>query len=181
MLACKELVNNEYIYQRGLEEPEDVPLDDFWELWKTNGLVEAGEKITAKDRYIDLYRSLWFILGILMWQKHRIVINEHIYYVINDIQKPFNMVSLIILNTCAICLKWLRYSLLLVEKTRSTTNPHGTPVTCPTRRIISTSKSRKAFQHWCRNISGRILVVTIVPLPTQRMDWYDWDLIGQIL
>ena len=35
--------------------------------------------------------SLWFVLGSYMFNKNRNVSDEHIYYVINDIQKPFKV------------------------------------------------------------------------------------------
>ena len=66
-------------------------MTDFWEFCKTNYLGEAGNTITSKDSYIDLDISIWLIMGRFMRKKHRNKFCEHIYYVMNEIHKPFNM------------------------------------------------------------------------------------------
>ena len=91
MLVCKELVRNETGYHWDLGEPEDVAFDDLWAFWKIGGLWDSGDDITDKDRYIDIERALCFILGRSMWKRYHNVFNEHIYYVTNDIQKPFKL------------------------------------------------------------------------------------------
>ena len=91
MLAFKELFRSENGYHWGLGKPEYMCSDYFWELFKTNGLGYNGEDTTAEDRCIELDRSIWFILGKLMQKKHHNVFGEHVYYVRNNIHKPFNM------------------------------------------------------------------------------------------
>ena len=78
----------------GLGKPEDVGLDDFWVFCKNDGLGEAGDEISSEDIFIDLNRSLWFVLGRSMWKKHCNFFEENLYYIMNDIQKPFNVVIL---------------------------------------------------------------------------------------
>ena len=65
--------------------------DDFLEFCKTGSLGGDGDDITYKCRCIGLDRSIWFMLGRLMWKKHCYVFDENIYYVRNDIQKYFKM------------------------------------------------------------------------------------------
>ena len=88
LLVRNELVRNESRYQWGLGEPEDVCSDHFWLFFKTNSLVCNGDGITPKYRCIDLDRDLWFMMGMLMRKKRCNLLNENIYYVSNDNQKP---------------------------------------------------------------------------------------------
>ena len=68
-----------------------MALDDFWEFFKTNGLGEAGDEITSEERFIDLERALWFIMGRLMYKEHCNMFNGNMYYTMGDIKKIFNM------------------------------------------------------------------------------------------
>ena len=56
--------------QWGIWEPEDIYWEYLWALWKTNGISSDGIDLTTKDRYIDLYRALWFMMVRLNWKKH---------------------------------------------------------------------------------------------------------------
>ena len=138
ILSCKELVKYKAEDHWGIGKPEDVKslgkledvgLNNFWVLCKTDGLGEAGDEIYAKDRYIELDIALWFMLDRKMWNQHHIVFKEHIYYIIDDIQKPFKMGILKYTECVCKSFKWKSYSLLLTGITRSTMNLNRTPCT----------------------------------------------------
>ena len=102
VLSCKEIARGESGDQWGLGEPsEDVCLENFWAFYNTNDIVCDGEEITAKDRYIFLYKALWFIMCRSICNKHYRVFDEYIYYVRNDIQKHFLNGNSQVLWTCA--------------------------------------------------------------------------------
>ena len=92
VLACKELVKDKSGDQWGIDKPGDVALDYFWAFGKNNVLEEDGDTINSVDGWIELDIALCFMLGRPTWNIYCNIFDEHIYYVINEIKKPFNII-----------------------------------------------------------------------------------------
>ena len=87
MFSWKYISKEDSGNQWTLGEPENVVLYDFWDFCKADSLDCGGDIIIGKDQCIDLDSALCLIMGESMWKNHRIVFNEHVIYVNNDIQK----------------------------------------------------------------------------------------------
>ena len=141
-----------------------MTLDDFWGLFKYDGLDCDRDELTGEDRYIDLERSLWFMTGISVWKNHRIFFYEHILYVNNDIQNSYKIGILKYSERLRGFLIWLSNSLLQSGKMRSTMKPPGTSGTIHSNRNKFSRHSIMACLQLCR-ISSRERSMTIKKYP----------------
>ena len=141
-----------------------MTLDDFWGLFKYDGLDCDRDELTGEDRYIDLERALWFMTGISVWKNHRNFFYEHILYVNNDIQNSYKIGILKYSERLRGFLIWLSNSLLQSGKMRSTMKPPGTSGTIHSNRNKFSRHSIMACLQLCR-ISSRERSMTIKKYP----------------
>ena len=140
VIYWKELIRDKDRDHWGLGEPEYVALDDLWALCKNDGLEEVGDTITAKDWSIDLNRALCLIISILMCKNHHNMVDENIYYVRNDNQKPFKVVILKYAECVCEMFEMTKLLSTPIRNNEGTMKPPGTPGTFPTSRKLSARK-----------------------------------------
>ena len=79
----KELAGDEW----NIGKPTGISAEDFWN-WTKKDITGYGvHDYLARDKCVDFERELWFELGKCMWRNQRIVYQDHMKYVRNDIVK----------------------------------------------------------------------------------------------
>ena len=66
-----------------------ISAETFWTWDKTDTTGYYGHPLLALDKCFNFDKEIWLELGKFMWRNHRIVYQDHMKYICNDILKPF--------------------------------------------------------------------------------------------
>ena len=91
LVECKELVKGIAGYQWIIGPTKDVTMEQLCTWGKQYYINISGGMYLVRNICIEFDKDIWFKLGKIMLKRHRIILQDHVKYIHNDIVKPFRV------------------------------------------------------------------------------------------